>query len=79
MSKNQSFEEKYPNLTDFVYSQGKIEIGYDYNRKSFVIAYDEGGTVYQGEDEYNTMDEAFADLENGITEYLEENGIDLNE
>jgi hypothetical protein len=79
MSKNQSFEEKYPNLTDFVYSQGKIEIGYDYNTKSFVIAYDEGGTVYQGEDKYNTMDEAFADLENGITEYLEENGIDLNE
>jgi hypothetical protein len=79
MSNNQSFEKKYPNLTNFVYHQGKIEIGYDYNRKSFVIAYDEGGTVYQGEDEYNTMDEAFADLENGITEYLEENGIHLNE
>jgi hypothetical protein len=79
MSKNQSFEEKYPNLTNFVYHQGKIEIGYDYNTRSFVMAYDEGGTVYEGKNEYDTIEDALADLEAGITEYLEENGIDLNE
>ncbi len=49
MSNNPSFEEKYPNLSDFVYYQGKIEIGYDENTGSFVMAYDEGGTVYVGE------------------------------
>ncbi len=79
MSNNQSFEEKYPNITNFVYHQGKIEIGYDYNTSCFAVAYDEGGTVYQGEDEYDTMEEAFADLEAGIKEYLEENGINLQQ
>ncbi len=79
MSKNQSFEEKYPNLANFVYYQGKVEIGYDYNTSSFVIAYDEGGTVYLGKSEYDSMEEAFSDLEVGITEYLEEHGIDLGE
>jgi len=77
MSNNQSFEQKYPNLSDFVYYQGKIEIGYDYNTNSFVIAYDEGGTVYEGKNKYETIDDALADLEIGITQYLEENGIDL--
>ena len=67
-----SFEEKYPNLTDFVYTQGKIEIGYDENTSSFVTAYDEGGTVYQGKDEYDSLEEVFEDLEAGITAYFEE-------
>lgn len=79
MSNNQTFEEKYPNLANFVYYQGKIEIGYDYNTRSFVLAYDEGGTVYEGKHEYDTFEEAFADLETGISEYLEEYGIDLGE
>jgi len=77
MSNNQSFEQKYPNLSDFVYYQGKIEIGYDYNTNSFVIAYDEGGTVYEGKNKYETMEDALADLEIGITNWLEEYGIDL--
>lgn len=78
MNNNQSFEKKYPNLANFVYSQGKIEIGYDYTTP-FVIAYDEGGTVYEGKDEYDSLEEAFHDLETGISQYLAENGIDLNE
>ena len=79
MSNNKSFEEKYPNINDFVYLQGKIEIGYDYNTDSFVAAYDEGGTVFQGKDSYDTMEEAFADLETGIKEHLELYGINLKE
>jgi hypothetical protein len=61
MSNNQSFEEKYPNLSDFAYYQGKIEIGYDYNTRSFVMAYDEGGTVYEGKSKYKTIEDALAD------------------
>ena len=79
MPSNKSFEEKYPNLTDFVYVQGRIEIGYDYNSNSFVAAYDEGGTVFEGKNSYDNLEEALADLEKGITEYLELNGIDLKE
>ena len=71
MSNNKSFEEKYPYITSFVYEQGKIEIGYDYNTDCFVLAYDEGGTVFQGKDEYDTMEDAFADLEAGIKEFME--------
>ena len=79
MSNNKSFEEKYPNITDFVYQQGRIEIGYDYNTDCFVAAYDEGGTVFEGKDSYDTMEEAFADLEAGIKEHLELYGINLKE
>ena len=69
---NKSFEEKYPNLTDFIYTQGVIKIGYDEDTSSFVVAYDEGGTIYEGQDSYNSLEEAFEDLETGITAYLEE-------
>jgi len=72
MNNNQSFAKKYPNLANFVFSQGKIEIGYD-ETTPFVIAYDEGGTVS------SSLEEAFHDLETGISQYLTENDIDLNE
>jgi hypothetical protein len=42
---------------------------------SFVRAYDEGGTVYEGKSSYPSMDKALADLEAGIQAYLDENGI----
>ena len=78
-SKNKSFQEKYPNIDDFVYLQGRIEIGYDYNSDSFIAAYDEGGTVFEGKNSYKNIEEALADLETGIKNYLELHGIDLKE
>ncbi|WP_373479436.1 hypothetical protein [Geminocystis sp.] len=40
-----------------------------------MVAYDEGGTIFEGKEEYNSMDEAFADLEAGIKQFMEENGL----
>jgi hypothetical protein len=42
---------------------------------AFVRAYDLGGTVYEGEDSYPSMEAALQDLETGIKTYLDENGI----
>ena len=75
VSKARIFEEHYPYISRFVQEQGKIEIGYGEYPPFFVIAYDEGGTVFEGKDDYETMDQAFADLEAGIKQFMEEHGI----
>jgi hypothetical protein len=51
----QSFEDKYPNITRWVYEhEGIIEIGNDPDGPltSFVRAIDMGGMPWEGEDEY---------------------------
>jgi hypothetical protein len=75
MPNHQTFEERYPTIHRFVEEIGWIEIGQDNMITSFVRAYDEGGTVYEGKSSYPSMDVALADLERGIQAYLDENGI----
>ncbi|WP_330203783.1 hypothetical protein [Cyanobacterium sp. Dongsha4] len=76
VSKARIFEEEYPYISRFVQEQGKIEVGYaEGHPPFFVVAYDEGGTIFEGKEEYNSMDKAFADLENGIKEFMEKNGL----
>jgi hypothetical protein len=69
------FETNYPNITRFVEEEGYIEIGDDYDTSSFVRAYNEGGTVYEGKSSYQSLDLAFEDLDRGIKEAMEELGI----
>ncbi|MEP0949575.1 MULTISPECIES: hypothetical protein [Cyanophyceae] len=52
-----------------------IEIGQHEMISSFVRAYDFGGTVYEGEDSYLSIEAALQDLETGIKAYLDEHGI----
>jgi len=75
MLNSKSFEEQYPTINRFVQEIGWIEIGDDLMIDSFVRAYEEGGTVYEGKSSYPSMDEAFADLEMGIQAYLKEMGL----
>ncbi len=75
VSKARIFEEEYPYISRFVQEQGKIELGYADYPPFFVVAYDEGGTVFEGKEEYESMDEALADLEAGIKAFMEEHGI----
>ncbi|NJM78072.1 MAG: hypothetical protein HC852_22750 [Acaryochloridaceae cyanobacterium RU_4_10] len=76
MATSKSLEARYPTLTRFVNEIGRIEIGVgNYMISSFVAAYDEGGTVYEGQDEYPSLDAALQDLDAGIKEYLDELGI----
>lgn len=75
MMPKKSFEDKYPNITQWVYEhQGIIEIGNDPDGPltSFVRAIDMGGMPWEGEDEYKSLDDAFLDLEAGVKECLQE-------
>lgn len=62
----------YPNIVRWV-ADGSIEIGYDYGSESFIRAYDEGGEVITGKREYPSLDDALADLEEGVKKWFDEN------
>ena len=73
-----SMETLYPNLSCFVDEYGWIEFGRDDDSPltSFIRALNMGGMVWEGEDSYATLDEAFADLERALGEWMEEEGIE---
>jgi hypothetical protein len=76
MTTSKYLESKYPSLTRFVNEIGRVEIGVgNYMISAFVIAYDEGGTIYEGQDSYPSLDAALQDLDAGIKEHLDELGI----
>jgi hypothetical protein len=75
MSKSKTFEEQYLTIHRFVEEIGWIEIGQHEIISVFVRAYDLGSTVYEGKDNYPSMEAALQDLEVGIKAYLDENGI----
>lgn len=74
------FDESYPNIAHFVKSIGWIEIGYDDDSPltSLTRAIDSGGIVWEGKDTYQTLDEAFQDLEQGIENWMFEEGIEAD-
>src|SRR5918911_3805594 len=70
---NESFEERYPNITASE-QDGWIELGQDDYSRSFVRVLDIGGMVWEGGERYETVDEALAEAEAAIAAWLEENG-----
>lgn len=72
-----SFESLYPNIAYFVDAIGWIEMGRDDDSPltSFIRALDIGGMVWEGKDEYKTLDEAFQDLEQGLTQWMQEQRV----
>lgn len=66
------FSDRYPTIDQFVLEEGWIEIGYDHENQSFIRALDLGGCVWEGKYQYNALDEALADLEHGLIEWLKE-------
>lgn len=71
----QLFAAKYPNIARWVDEhQGWIEIGYapDGPLTSFVRALDMGGMPWEGQDEYESLDEAWRDLDINIGTYLKD-------
>ena len=64
----------YPNITDFINSEGHLEIGYTYETGIALLAFDEGGTVWEGKRSYDSLESALADAESGIGKWLKENG-----
>lgn len=57
------FARRYPIISRFVFERGWIEAGSDEYSSSFTRALDLGGLVWEGEQFYDTLDDALADLE----------------
>ena len=64
------FSKADPNIAYWVEACGWIEIGRDEYSDSFIKAFDEGGTVWEGAEEYETVDEALQALEEGLAVWM---------
>ena len=67
------FETHYPNIAEWLALDGLVEIGPDGYLRSFVRALDEGGMIWEGEEEYPTLDDALRDLDTGVKTWMDEN------
>lgn len=74
---SQSFEETYPNIAWLVTKQGWIELGYLDNgyTHSFARAFDPGGTVWESDTDYATLDDALRALDDGIAGWQRQLGL----
>ena len=69
-----NFAHQYPNVNRFVFEYGWIEIGSDDYSRSLIRALDPGGLVWEGKAVYDSLDEALADLERGLAQWMKEVG-----
>ena len=53
----QRIDATYPTIARWVMEYGWIEIGQDHMSRSFVRALDEGGLVWEGQEDYATLDD----------------------
>ena len=67
-----SFEARYPRISEWVKTQGWIELGQIEGFSNFVLALDEGGMVWEGKGSYKSIDEAFEALEEGLSKWMKE-------
>ena len=71
----QTIEQTYLNVADWV-QNGWIEIGYSDDVDSFIRVLDQGGTVWEGDDHYETLDQALAAADAAIAEWRGETIVD---
>ena len=67
------FDERYPNLAAWT-RHGWIEVGCDDFNRSFVRVLDLGGLVWEGTEEYETVEAALVEAEAAAARWFEENG-----
>jgi hypothetical protein len=68
------FEERYPNIAAWINGTGRrIEIGSDDYSSSLVRVIDPGGMIWESEKSYTSVDDALADAEQAIVEWLASN------
>jgi hypothetical protein len=70
-----SLADVSPTIARWASGYGWVEIGIDGLDRPFVRALDEGGTVWEGEGRYGTLDEALGDLEEGLARFMEKQGF----
>ena len=71
-----SFAELYPNLAYWVHSFGWIEIGEDDYSTSLIRIFDTGGTIWESEDDYDTLDAALQAADAAVTAWFKERGVE---
>ena len=67
-----TFDSKYPNITNWIENYGWIELGQDDCSSSMVRVLDEGGMVWEGKTQYKNLDELFNALEKELVEKIKE-------
>lgn len=68
------FEQMYPNISAWVSSYGWIEIGSHYYSLSLVRALDEGGMIWESDDDDATLDEVLETLDTFLAEQMTQYG-----
>ena len=68
----QRLDATYPTIARWVMEYGWIEMGQDDMSQSFVRALDEGALVWEGQEDYASLDDAFRDLEAGLVAWIRE-------
>src|SRR5947208_648759 len=72
-----SFDEMYPTIARWIsQEEGWIELGADHYSRSLARALYGGGMVWEGTDEYGSLDEALRAMEEGIASWPEEDRPD---
>lgn len=66
--------ERYPFVACWCDQHGWIEVGHEWQDKLFARALHEGGLAWGGEGPYKTIDDALRALDDGIRDFMEENG-----
>lgn len=78
MSKEQMtisrFDAQYPHLAEWMKGRGWIELGYDGFSSSMIRVLDVGGLIWEGENAYDSVDDALSDAEHAITNWIAKNG-----
>lgn len=73
-----SLDDAFPTIVRWASGYGWVEFGIDGLDRPFVRALDEGGTVWEGEAKYGSLDEALGDLEAGLARFMEKQGFVSN-
>ncbi len=66
------FAETYPYIARWVKEYGSVGIGYDAASDSFVRIIEQGGEMWRGEVQYDSLDAALQDLEKAAGELMGE-------
>ena len=66
------FEHTYPHIARWVQSYGWIEMGADHYSRSLVRALDEGGMVWESQEDDTTLDEVLQILDAFLAQRIQE-------
>lgn len=69
---NQDIEQQFPNVSKWVRSYGRIEIGMQEHCGFLVRALDEGGLIFESDD-CSSLGDSMAALESGLTKWFDDN------